>query len=166
MTPGPTRSRLVALAMSAAVAAGVLVAPGTAVAASACHPTSRSFAIPNALDVEVTILLCVRTLRGGKVYATALVEWNRDNFGRFPDNTFENFVLNLRLERSGRDVREAGCNVRPSINRYRDGQFGCRTARATKGPSRRWTADGHVVANIDSDGAANRVWPLRGTRPI
>ncbi|GGK27071.1 hypothetical protein GCM10010124_19680 [Pilimelia terevasa] len=118
--------------------------------------------MPSALDVEVTVLLWVRT-RSGRVYATGLVEWSRDSFGNLPSHTFESFVLHLGLERGNADIREAFCNVRPAINRYRDGQLGCRTATAAKGGSRRWTADGHVVANVDNDGAGNRRRPLAGS---
>ncbi|GGK08000.1 hypothetical protein GCM10010123_42450 [Pilimelia anulata] len=62
--------------------------------------------------------------------------------------------------------RRAGRRGAPALNRFRDGQLGCRTATAGKGASRRRSADGLIVANVDSDGAGNRRWPLRGTPSI
>ncbi|GIG90417.1 hypothetical protein [Plantactinospora endophytica] len=153
--------------VSVAVALGLFVAsPQAAQAESACNPSSKTFNIPNALDVEVTVLLCVRTASGGMVYATGLVEWNRGNIGNISDNTFENFILNLRLERDDADIRETACNVRTAINNYRDGQLGCTTAQAAKGKTTTWTADGNVVANIDNDGNGNSTWSLGGSPRI
>ncbi|GGK27151.1 hypothetical protein GCM10010124_19730 [Pilimelia terevasa] len=40
-------------------------------------------------------------------------------------------------ERGNADFRKVSCDIRPVINRYRDGQLDCRTARCSSGPRSR-----------------------------
>lgn len=159
------RKARIALAATAVAVTGTVFAPGIAQAASACHATTEEFAIPGALDPEVTVTLCVRT-SGSNVYATALVEWDRASLGNMGDPDFESFLLNLRLERSDSSIRSASCNLNTAINSHRDGQFGCTTAQVAKGSSTSWTADGTVSYNIDNDGLGAQSWQLHGSPAI
>lgn len=159
-----TLRKIAAAAATVMATMGVMVVlPGSANAAQACYPNVKSFSIPGQLDPTVTIDLCVRT-DGPDIVAEAHISWDRGTVGTI-GTAFDAFTLNLRLEKNDADIKKATCdsNLLRAINSHRDGDYFCQTSWANKGSSKKWSADGNVVYNINNDGDGNKTWSLHGS---
>lgn len=114
-------------------------------------------------DVDVWIKLCVSSTLSGYHFANAYGYYS-DGGGAI--NNFDNFDLQVRVERSDVSKGSLTCDYTNSLNNNGTGAFSCGSASTTSTADGGWTADATVYYNINQDGSGGYSWGLTGTPSI
>lgn len=159
------RSRFAASLVTLGLLGGLTVAVSAPAQAEAkeCRSNSRSFSLPNQPDVDVLINLCIyRSTTYAR--ASATIEWT-GSLGVIGGTRFNDFIVHTNIERYDVIKDSDVCNITTGINSYYNGTRGCYVERYNVA-SGGWSADGHVIFDIEGDGTGNFRWDLYGSPVI
>ncbi|MEU5973800.1 hypothetical protein [Streptomyces sp. NPDC047315] len=151
--------------VTALAAGGILVAGNPATAAesaagpiNACSATQKKEFATSGYDTDVHLKLCVVPRTGG---------WLVSADGGWTDGggvrKFDNFDIQVRLERNDKDVLVSLCDITAEINRADSGRIQCQTKVHKTENQKGLSADGKVLYDLDADGAGGYTWALTGS---
>ncbi|MFF6878908.1 hypothetical protein ACFY9S_26865 [Streptomyces sp. NPDC012474] len=160
--------RLVNTATAVGIAAltGVVMTPGSAIAAAAtkCSASQHKEFDTIGANLDLYVTLCVHRSSGNDYNSYADISW-KDGGGGLSAG-MEDLVLNLRLERNDADYRNENINIAGSVNYKDSGSMRVTGARYHSNTTGGWTADGHIAWDIQNDGAGGGTWGLGGSPSI
>lgn len=137
---------------------GMLVGATPANATTKCTSNRKEFPT-DWYDADVTVKLCVRSENGGH-FADGYVSWSDAG-----SNKFDRLKVQVRPERYDADIAVDTCSSTAAINSTSTGDAFCGIG-SFAGGSGGWTADGHVVYNINNDRKGDFTWFLHGSLMI
>ncbi|MEU9604653.1 hypothetical protein [Streptomyces sp. NPDC048057] len=152
--------------LATALAAGGLLVSGSPTAAETaarkgCSAQQHKEFATSGYNTDVYLTLCVAR-RGGGVIASA-DGYYIDGGGK---RKFDNFDIQIRLERNNKDLTVSLCDITAEINRAEDGPIQCQTKFFATGNEKGLTADGKVNYDLDADGKGGYTWALTGSSPL
>lgn len=157
-----TKTALGAVALTTAALVAGLGTPAQAAMTHQCHSNEKSISLPGKPDASITIDLCVWR-DGGSYQATADVSWG--SWAGMPGNAFDNFDVQVRLERYDKSKRTYTGDLTYYINATWSDTFRLSTGWV-KGSPKGWSADGTVFYDVNNDGRGGKKWDLHGSPQI
>lgn len=154
-----TSARLAAAATALAIGGGATLAPSPALAVTyTCTGWQNKEFATSGFNTDVSIRLCVSAgTSSHRGYAD--IQWS-DGGGV---KKFDNFDVNIRLERYDADHDTKSCGYESAINLYDTGAERCYEVVSYSTASGGWSVDGSVAYDYDADGAGGMTWSLTGT---
>ncbi|MFH8613673.1 hypothetical protein ACH4E8_01190 [Streptomyces sp. NPDC017979] len=148
---------------TALAAGGLLVAssPTTAAETAAsrgCSTKQHKEFDTSGYNTDVYLTLCVASRDGG--YIASADGYYIDGGGK---RKFDNFDIQIRLERDNKDLKVSVCDITAEINRADNGPIQCQTKIHATGSSKGLSADGKVNYDLDADGKGGYTWALTGS---
>ncbi|MFH8613674.1 hypothetical protein ACH4E8_01195 [Streptomyces sp. NPDC017979] len=152
--------------VTALAAGGVLVAGNPVTAAEtaagtpirACSTQQHKEFPTSGYNTDVYIKLCVAPRTNGWI-ASADGYWT-DGGGK---RKFDNFDIQIRLERNDKDVLVSLCDITAEVNRADSGTIQCQTKIHKTENMKGLSADGKVNYDLDADGKGGYTWALTGS---
>ncbi|MFE0522407.1 hypothetical protein [Streptomyces sp. NPDC058954] len=159
--------RLATTATAAGLAVcGLVAMPGTASAAAASKCSSEQHKEFDTLgyNLDVYVTLCVHRDSSNNYKATAKVTWQDGGQGN--SGGMEKLWVQVRLEHNDSDIKTNTTSYTNLVNSYESSGYTIETDEYHSTSTGGWTADGHVVYNVDLDGDGEHTWSLGGSPSI
>ncbi|MEU5976065.1 hypothetical protein [Streptomyces sp. NPDC047315] len=147
-----------------ALAAGGILIAGNSTAQAAPGPIRACSAhqvkeFPTSgYNTDVNITLCVAPRTDGWI-ASVDGYWTDGGGVR----KFDNFDIQVRLERNDADVKVSLCDITAEINRADSGTIQCQTKIHKTENQKGLSADGKILYDLDADGKGGYTWALTGS---
>ncbi|MFD9720009.1 hypothetical protein [Streptomyces sp. NPDC059076] len=148
-------------ALASALAVGGLMAVGSPAQAATmkCSAQQHKEFPTSGFNTDVKIYVCITGLGGNEYDATVIASWS-DGGGV---KKFDNFDIQVRLERNNAPIVYRTCDITAQINDYSVGRSQCDSPIYITGNPSGLTGDGKVNYNLDANGAGGFTWELTGS---
>lgn len=165
------KSRLASVLATLAVAAGIVFAVGSPAQASVTECTDwgtneKTFDLPGKPDVTANAIVCIEN-NGADYYAAWItVYWDGGPVELYGDR-FDKFQPEVYRERNQQIQGPVySCDFTGEINNLTESSDTCLQPFRHYSTGGRWTGDGWIVYNINSDGNGDYYWYLTGSPSV